>query len=174
MTFCSPLVSLFWWPSGRLNRLPGYFTLSPQPLYQVHLWNMTPCYLLCLPLQKCHLWHFHLTLPLHKLQSRLPVHLNLLHKSHPTHLSITVALLQSLLPPFWSRDECIFTCISYYFRVSVSWQYGNTDDSAFHGALTDVCICSHATEGECALQVHSQLMYRFSAAGLCSSTLCQI
>lgn len=108
-------------------------------------------------------------------QAAVPAYLISSHtKAIPrTRASLSPCCSSPVATSFWSSDGCIFTCISYFFRVSVSWQKGNTDDSASHGAHTDVCICSNATEGECALQVHSPLMYTLSAVGLCSSTLCR-
>lgn len=94
------------------------------------------------------------------------------HKSHPrTWASLLPCCSSPTAIIFWSSNGCIFICISYVFGVSASWQKGDTDDSASHGAHTDVCICSHATEGECALQVHLPLMYVLSAVGLFSSEL---
>ena len=109
------------------------------------------------------------------LQAAVPGHLISSHtKAIPRTLaSLSPCCSSPIAISFWSSDGCIFTCISYFFRISMSWQKGNIDDSASHGAHTDVCICSHATEGECALQVHSPLMYTLSAAGLCCSALCQ-
>lgn len=109
----------------------------------------------------------------HLSTSRSPRPFNLPpHKSHPhTWASLSPCCSSPIAINFWSSNGCIFICISYVFGVSASWQKGDTDDSASHGAHTDVCICSHATEGECALQVHLPLMYVLSAVGLFSSEL---
>lgn len=96
------------------------------------------------------------------------------HKSTPhMEASLSPCCSSPLATSLWSSNGCIFTCTSHFFRGSMSWQKGNTDGSALHSAHTDICICSHATEGECALQVHSPLMYILLAVWLCSSALCQ-
>lgn len=101
-------------------------------------------------LWKCHLWHFHPLFPLYKPQS-LSVSSPLTEKPlHACEHHCCLAAAPSLPHPF-DLATGVFLHTSYFFSISVSWQKGDTDDSASDGAHTDARICSHTAEGECAL-----------------------